>query len=483
MVCDTCGKDNPTNTKSCWNCGEALAGELPSTSNPARLNSSPGKVVTLYGYLYIVASAILLTVALLEKNSGGTRNATVTLTAFFQAGLFGVTGWSILTGHRWALTLVWVATVLGAIGVLFRGLIPLDLLLWLTSLGLAVWYTRKWRLLVLANKADAEIANSVSIQLKAEPELPTQSMDSAPSRGPAHGRLPVPSGAITRNPEIGQGSDPGLAAFEKATSSAPGNGAAAGKRIGTLLRESIILGAVALIAAGVLLFSPALKAIHQMYARKELAELKYKYDTFSFFRAIARWNTLAVRLFLRAGMSPNTIDPSEGTPLAEAAFSGHVETVKLLLDNGANPNSEDKYFGTPLAAAAASNWDNMATIRLLLQRGAQLDVRVERVPIYSHCSGSILMVAAGGDHTNINNLNYLLEKGASTIDPYHLPNDPGDALDCAVLVDNRNAMKLFIQHGAWVTLQDVFSAKTHDAAIFLLGVMKRQVYRAYNAKQ
>lgn len=145
MVCNTCGKDNPANRKTCWNCGGALAGGLPTTPKPARLNSGPGKAVMIYGYLYVVASAILLIGAVLEMNSGGARAATVALTAFFQAVLFGVTGRSILTGHRWAVALVWVATVLGAIGVLFRGLVPLDLLLWLTSLGLAVWYTKKTR--------------------------------------------------------------------------------------------------------------------------------------------------------------------------------------------------------------------------------------------------------------------------------------------------------------------------------------------------
>jgi hypothetical protein len=149
MVCNTCGKENAPHGRTCWNCGEALAGGPSTSPSSARLNSGSSKAVIIYGCLYIVAAAILLTIAIVDATNGGTPGPIVALTAFFQAVLFGLTGWSILTGYRWAVTLVWVATVLGGIGALSRGFIPLDLLLWLTSLGLAIWYTQKTRSIAL----------------------------------------------------------------------------------------------------------------------------------------------------------------------------------------------------------------------------------------------------------------------------------------------------------------------------------------------
>jgi hypothetical protein len=64
------------------------------------------------------------------------------LAALFQAGLFGVTGWAILRKRKFAIKLVWAGTTLAAIGVIFRGLILLDTLVWLVSLALAIWYTK-----------------------------------------------------------------------------------------------------------------------------------------------------------------------------------------------------------------------------------------------------------------------------------------------------------------------------------------------------
>lgn len=44
---------------------------------------------------------------------------------------------------RIAVTLVWVSITLSALGIVFRGLIPLHILLWLGGLSLAIWYTIK----------------------------------------------------------------------------------------------------------------------------------------------------------------------------------------------------------------------------------------------------------------------------------------------------------------------------------------------------
>jgi Ankyrin repeats (3 copies) len=464
MVCDTCGKDNPANRKTCWSCGEVLAAGLSTPPSPARLNSGPSKAVTIYGCLYIVAAAILLMVAIVGMNTGRTTSLTSALTAFFQAVLFGVTGWSILKGHRWAVNLVWVTTVLGAIGVLFRGLVPLDLFLWLTSLGLAIWYTRKRRSLVHPDQVNAELADSVSNQISAEPALSTQVTGSVPTEAPADGSFPVPPGTIAENLQTGQGSEPALTTVHKVPSTAPGNGAPAGKRIATWLWMSIILGAAAVIAAGVLVFIPELRTLHQVNARKELAELNYKYDTTSFFRAVSKGDTLAVRLFLEGGMSPNAPVANGEPPLIDlalisAAYLGHAETVKFLLDKGADPNSEDQFYGTAFLAAAASDKDTAAIMKLLLQSGANPNKRPTERPGDSSCSASALMVAAGSLwQSNINNLNYLLEMGAdvnSSSAGKSLGPNPQTPLNCAVYAylaktNNLGAVKLLLEHGAQV---------------------------------
>lgn len=470
MVCNACGKDNPVNRKTCWNCGEALAAGFSRPPSPARLNSGPSKAVTIYGYLFIVAAAILLIVAILEMNSGGTHSPIVALTAFFQAALFGVTGWSILAGHRWAVKLVWVTTVLGAIGVLFRGLVPLDLLLWLASLGLAIWYTRKRRSSVRPHEVNAELVDSVSNQPSADPALSTDVTSLPPLEVAAHGASPVAHGTIAENPEAGQVSEPALTTVHNVPSPVSGSGAAPGKRTATWLWISIVFGAAAVIAAGVLVFTPELRTMYQMHARRELAELNYQYDTASFTKAASKGDTLAVRLFLESGMSLNGAAKTKGTltPLMVAAYYGHAETVRFLLDKGADVNFEDSGGDTAFSAAAMSQEDNVATMKLLLKRGANLHIPLKKDSQFvSLCDGPLIAAVSGlgaGLRSNINNLNYLLEMGAdvnsSAVDiTGRFEETP---LSCAVLANNPAAVKLLLEHGAQVRAGDLFYAWNAD---------------------
>ena len=50
----------------------------------------------------------------------------------------------------------------------------------------------------------------------------------------------------------------------------------------------------------------------------------------------SKGNTAAVKGWLERGVAVNMRGPSKNTPIMEAAFAGHVETVKLLLDHGAD---------------------------------------------------------------------------------------------------------------------------------------------------
>jgi ankyrin repeat protein len=98
-------------------------------------------------------------------------------------------------------------------------------------------------------------------------------------------------------------------------------------------------------------------------------------------------NLPAVRLFLSKGANPNAVAavptlfpgdaPKSGpvaltavTPLLAAASAAPVELVKALLDAGARVNAKDGRGMTPLMLAVATNHQNPAVIRLLLDRGA-----------------------------------------------------------------------------------------------------------------
>ena len=100
-------------------------------------SGSISKWVDGYGWLFVFASAVsfIAGLAAISKNSASTASLEL------QALIFGATGYTILRRENAALVLVWISVGLSGVGVLFRGLVPLDALLWLAWLGLAVWYS------------------------------------------------------------------------------------------------------------------------------------------------------------------------------------------------------------------------------------------------------------------------------------------------------------------------------------------------------
>jgi hypothetical protein len=96
--------------------------------------------------------------------------------------------------------------------------------------------------------------------------------------------------------------------------------------------------------------------------------------------AVIRGDARRVQRLLARGISANTGDYYGKRPIAHAATGHHVEVVRLLLDAGANVNEVDPEDGsTPLTRALI--WaplrpgGALATIRLLLERGADPDHR------------------------------------------------------------------------------------------------------------
>jgi ankyrin repeat protein len=101
------------------------------------------------------------------------------------------------------------------------------------------------------------------------------------------------------------------------------------------------------------------------------------------FRGIRSSDVGAVKIALEQHADVNARSAEGDTPLMFAAVLSTAECLKVLLDGGADPNTRDKRDGTALMRAIP----NIEKVRLLLDRGAEVDAR-------SDLGVSALMVAA-----------------------------------------------------------------------------------------
>jgi ankyrin repeat protein len=86
-------------------------------------------------------------------------------------------------------------------------------------------------------------------------------------------------------------------------------------------------------------------------------------------------------------------------PLFTAASCGFLKTAEFLLDRGANPNTRLRFAGTPLCRAIVAG--NLDVVRLLLQRGADVDAGVDYIDLTRH--------------TGLSPLDLALEKGDTAV--------------------------------------------------------------------
>ena len=90
----------------------------------------------------------------------------------------------------------------------------------------------------------------------------------------------------------------------------------------------------------------------------------------------------AVKLLLDAGEDPNRFNPegmhAHGTPLHHAALAGHLPVIRLLVERGARLDIRDKLWdGTPLGWAKHNGRDEAA----MLLAASELDESPTSHPI------------------------------------------------------------------------------------------------------
>lgn len=174
-------------------------------------------------------------------------------------------------------------------------------------------------------------------------------------------------------------------------------------------------------------------------------------------RAVESDRRRAAKLLLEAGADPNTGNLKGIQPLTAAAFNGNDRLVTLLLEHGADPAHADRTGKTAIIYAAGKGFtgvverlleagvtvdltdshdltplmwaaghandvpakEALATIDLLLSRGADLDRRDDR-------GRNALMIAAERGHEDV--VRHLMETGA---DPLVKDRDGKTAIDLA----------------------------------------------------
>lgn len=95
------------------------------------------------------------------------------------------------------------------------------------------------------------------------------------------------------------------------------------------------------------------------------ASSEHKHQAFAM--AAQHGRNEALKILLDAGEDPSRFNPAgfhaHSTPLHQAAFAGHEQTVVLLLDHGADPNIEDAIFhGKPSGWAKHSGQTEIAKL-------------------------------------------------------------------------------------------------------------------------
>jgi ankyrin repeat protein len=148
-----------------------------------------------------------------------------------------------------------------------------------------------------------------------------------------------------------------------------------------------------------------------------------------------------IQMLVAAGADPNKAGERGGTPLEEAAGSGHLETVKALVECGAEVNQRIARGRTALYDAIGEDYNNKtpeevakheAVVKYLLEAGAKAEINTQddnlETPLHQACRLSLDTVSL-----------VLLEHGARLDLANHEGKTP---LDLAKESGNRNLIRM-----------------------------------------
>ena len=201
------------------------------------------------------------------------------------------------------------------------------------------------------------------------------------------------------NVALGIAAKAGRLAFARALLSQRGEGAAAQRD------HANVVGSTALILAAQANRTDVAMLLLEAGANAALANAQ---GETALIAAAFNANAALARVLLDRKAPPDAGDATGKSAIVYAAARGSAAIVAMLLDAGVDPNARDGAQLTPLMWAAghpdnAPDAEALATVKLLLARGAKIDLADDR-------GRTALMVAAGRGHGAIARV--LLEAGA-----------------------------------------------------------------------
>jgi ankyrin repeat protein len=152
----------------------------------------------------------------------------------------------------------------------------------------------------------------------------------------------------------------------------------------------------------------------------------------------AVWDLDKTRLLIQRGANVNAASKMGNTPLITAAFAnGASEVVKALIKAGANVNAANGASGNAVTAAAEAG--DLKTLRMVLDHGGNPDSTTHIVE--SGAGASALMIASQMGH--IDCVKLLLERGAKL----NLRTEHGNALNFAAFSDRHEVARFLLDRG------------------------------------
>lgn len=179
-------------------------------------------------------------------------------------------------------------------------------------------------------------------------------------------------------------------------------------------------------------------------AIRELSRRDIPYNQEEFAKNTGEWEDDIIRLFLDAGMDPDTSNQEGNTALMSAASKGNITAIEILLEAGADVNAQNKNGESPLWFACAKGQHDI--IELLLRAGSNVNMRNKKgeTPLWNMMRNK-----------NYNAFQMLIDAGADV----NLKNKSGLTLLWLVIDDNKDikAIKLLISAGANVNIMHPYA--------------------------